>query len=141
MVTARVAHALEKLRHDCARIAAGTVQQSVGNRCQQGAQVFFVGLLKDGQHGPEREAQVGSGIAVRHREHVDLVEQLLVVDDPVNAGNQCLGKAVAGQLCRIRGVQAAISELLARQQKAGSAVVQDDALGSNFLHDRPLGEA
>ena len=42
-----IAHALEKLRHDRARIAAGTVQQRIGDRCQQAPQVLFIALLKN----------------------------------------------------------------------------------------------
>ena len=84
-VAGRVAHALEELRHNCARIASRAIQQCVGDCRQQGPQVFFVGLLQDRQRSAQGQAQVRSGIAVRHREYVDLVEYFLVVDNAMNA--------------------------------------------------------
>ena len=117
------------------------VQQGICHRRQQGSQVLFIVLLENGQGGAERQAQVGTGIAVRHREHIDLVEQLLPVDDAMNPGNQRVGKAVAGQLCRCCIVQSSRPGLLARQQETGSAVIENDAFRRYLLHHRPLGES
>ncbi len=73
-LTGGIAHTLEELSHNRARVTPGTVQQRIGHCRQQGSQVLVIALLKDGQCCAERQAQVGAGITVRYREYVYLVE-------------------------------------------------------------------
>ncbi|MGB5104213.1 MAG: hypothetical protein WBO04_12985 [Steroidobacteraceae bacterium] len=72
-----VAHAEEELRQDCARVAAGSVECGVGHARERLAGMPVRPALQRAEHRVHGEREVGPGVAVGHREHVDLVQVLL----------------------------------------------------------------
>ncbi len=52
-------------------------------------------LLQQRERGPERQAQVGSRIAVGDREYVDAIEEILLAYDAVYARYERIGQRIA----------------------------------------------
>jgi hypothetical protein len=87
-----VTDAEQELREDRAGVAARAVERGIRDLRQQLAGVPRRFALERGQHGRERHRHVGAGVAVGHREHVDLVDVVRACEQPVDAGAQRVGE-------------------------------------------------
>ena len=87
-VAEALGHAGEKLRQDRARISARAVDGVFADPAHQFAGPGNAPAQRASQHTAQGEGEIAAGIAVGHREDIDLVEYIAVGDDPARAGNQ-----------------------------------------------------
>jgi len=80
-----VAEAREELREDRARVAARAVERRVRRARQHAPGVVDRTGLQRAEHRAHGQREVGAGVAVRHREHVDLVEVLALGEHAADA--------------------------------------------------------
>ena len=94
LLAGRITHALEELGDNRPRITPRSVEQRIGNTCQQGAEVLVAVTIQDPERGAQREGEVGARVAVCDREHVDAVEQFLLPEHAMDTGAQRCGKRI-----------------------------------------------
>ena len=97
-----LAHAAEQQREDDAGVAAGAPEQA-GGRDLGG---FFHGgglhTAQLGDGGLDGEGHIGAGVAVRHGEHVQVVDSLLLLGDAGGAkGDHILEGTAADPICHV----------------------------------------
>jgi hypothetical protein len=98
LVRQAVGEAAEELREDRARVAAGAADRLVGERLRHLVEMPLPDPRDAGRDLLEGRGEVGAGVAVGHREDVDLVEGLGALRDEVGAGDDRPGQAVAVQV-------------------------------------------
>ena len=94
-LTSGVTHSLEELRHDRTGISPGSVEQRVGNGCQQSAEMALTVTAQYAKCGAEGKTQVCSCVAVCDRKYINAIQEILLSENPVNSGGQGSRKAVA----------------------------------------------
>jgi len=117
-VTELVAEAEEELREDRAGVAARAVERGVGDACQGLAGVIVGCALQAAEHGAHGEREVGAGVAVGHREYVDLVQVLLLREQACDAGLQ---RTVEAQAVEVLGNDRGGVHALAPRLSPGTA--------------------
>ena len=94
--------ALEELGHDRAGIAAGAVDRLRGHPAQHFAGVAAATLAHHAQHRAQGEGEVGAGVAVGHREHVDAVDLVATRDHALDSGGERAAQGVARRALSLR---------------------------------------
>ena len=56
--------------------------------------MLFSRSLQERQCRAQRQTQIGAGITVRDRKHIDVVQEFLFADDTMNSGNERTGERV-----------------------------------------------
>jgi hypothetical protein len=79
-----VAHALEELRHDRTGISTSTVEKRVCDRRQHRTEVLLSRLAKNAEGRPQRQAEIGSRVAVGNGKHVDAIQKFLLGEHTMN---------------------------------------------------------
>ena len=87
-ILSRVAQPLEELSDDCTGISPGIVEQLIGESGQKVTHLMAAGLQQCVECCAQRQAQVGTGVAIGNGKNIDSVQQLLLPDYAMNAGTQ-----------------------------------------------------
>ena len=90
-----VAETQKKLRQNSAGITASAVKGSVRDAREQLAGMRNLHAANLLEYRMQRERHVGSRVAIGYREHIDLVDVLLLLQQPTDAGAQGCGEAHA----------------------------------------------
>jgi hypothetical protein len=85
---------MQKLGQDRPRIAPRPVERGVRDDFQQSPGVLLA-LRQGGAHGSQRDGEVGAGIAVRDRKHINAIEMFRIGDDAGDAGQQSARKPLS----------------------------------------------
>lgn len=135
-----IAHPLKELRDDRAGISASAVQQRVSHRSQHCSKMFFGGFLEYTESGTERKTEIGTGIAIRDREDIDAIQELLLRDDTMDSRYQRLRQNIAIDVPARDFVQQVRPLSVATQKKILPLMAQHNAIGGDFGDDRALVE-
>jgi len=84
--------AVQELREDRPRVAVRAVERAVGGHARRGADSLGRGAAEPRGRRLERGRQIGAGVGVAHREHVDAVQNLLLAHDGEGAGAHDTGE-------------------------------------------------
>ena len=83
----RVTHALKKLRDHCPGVATGAVEQCIASICEHRAEMFFSRLAQQCKDGAQGQRKIGACVSVGDRKDVNAVEQILLSDNSMYAGD------------------------------------------------------
>ena len=135
----RQGDALEELRDDSPGVAARTIEQGVRDPRQQGGEMLIGFFFEDRKRRAQRKAKVGARVTVGNREHVNVIQKILLADNAMDTGYQRLGERPAVEMAC--GVIRQTRALFARQQERPPLVLQHDALGRDLSDERTLFES
>ena len=87
-----IAEPEQELREDRTGVAARTIEGRIGGADQQSSCMILRRAFDGREHGRQRHRHVRAGVTIRHREHVDLVDVVRLLEQPVDAGAQRIGE-------------------------------------------------
>jgi hypothetical protein len=91
-----LARAMQELREDRAGVAARAVDGVVGHLAQQDPGRGRTPAQAARQHAAQREGEVAARVAIGHRKHVDLVENVPPRQDAPRARRECTAQGRSG---------------------------------------------
>ena len=97
-LTCAIAEPHQELCEDRSGIAARAVERGIGRAGQHPPGVRHRLTIERRQHGGQRHRHIGSGVSIRDREDIDLVEVVCPLEQAVDAGAQ--------QVCQQQAIEA-----------------------------------